>query len=236
MNKDHHVTPGEVILQAAKLEKCYRMGPVTVPVLRGVDLEILHGSWVALLGASGSGKTTLLNLLGSLEQPDKGEILYRGAEYSRMSNLQMVHFRRRQIGFIFQSYHMLPELTVRENVELPGMMDGYNRAELRERSEMLLERVGLKHRIKHRPYELSGGEQQRAAIARALINRPKLVLADEPTGNLDSKTGSGILDIFKQLHAESEPVTIVMVTHDRNVAAMADRIVELQDGLIVGQQ
>ena len=236
MNNDVRMTPGEVILQTRKLEKSYRMGPIVVPVLRGVDLEILHGTWVALLGASGSGKTTLLNLLGSLEHPDQGTILYQGTEYARMSSLQQVHFRRRQIGFIFQSYHMLPELTVRENVELPGMMDGTSRTTLRSRAEELLERVGLKHRIKHRPYELSGGEQQRAAIARALINRPKLVLADEPTGNLDSKTGAGILEIFKQLHAESEPVTIIMVTHDRNVAAMADRIVELQDGLIAGQQ
>jgi len=236
MNNDQMVVrPGEVILQARKLEKSYRMGPVTVPVLRGVDLEILHGIWIALLGASGSGKTTLLNLLGSLEHPDRGEILYQGMEYSRMSRLQQVHFRRRQIGFIFQSYHMLPELTVRENVELPGMLDGVNRRELRDRAEHLLQNVGLAHRIKHRPYELSGGEQQRAAIARALINRPKLILADEPTGNLDSKTGAGILEIFQTMHREKDPVTIAMVTHDRNVARLSDRIVELQDGLILGQ-
>ena len=233
MSEQMENTVAEFLLRAEKLEKGYRMGAVTVPVLKSVDLNIVRGTWVALLGASGSGKTTLLNLLGTLERPDRGEIFYEDRPYSRMTGMQQVYFRRERIGFIFQAYHMLPELTVRENVELPGMFNGGKRQELRRRAELLLEQVGLSHRIKHRPYELSGGEQQRAAIARALINRPNLILADEPTGNLDSKTGAGILEIFQQLHSGPEPVTIVMVTHDRNVAGLSDRIVELRDGLIV---
>ena len=220
----------EIIVRVAELEKSYRLEKVVVPVLRNVSFEIERGSWTALLGASGSGKTTLLNLLGAFESPDRGEIYHKDSPYSRMGRRRLAGFRGREIGFIFQSYHLLPELSVRENVELPGRLIRRPLKELRAQAEKLLEQVGLSHRLRHRPNELSGGEQQRAAIARALINSPSLILADEPTGNLDSRTGGEILEIFKRLHDGN--VSIIMVTHDRNVAALADHIIELKDGMI----
>ena len=195
-------------------------------------MQIEEGSWTALLGASGSGKTTLLNLLGALERPDQGQISFRETVYSAMNNDQASKFRCHNIGFIFQAYHLLPELNVLENVMLPGMLAGRKRKFLEKRGRELLDKVGLSHRLIHHPGELSGGEQQRAAIARSLINMPHLILADEPTGNLDSKTGSGILEIFKEMHAEKNGHTIVMITHDPEVAALADTVLHLKDGVI----
>ena len=225
----------DIIVNVTGLEKSYRLEKVTIPVLKGVEFEVKRGSWVALLGASGSGKTTLLNLIGTLERPDAGEIFFEGLPYSRMDRTRQEVFRRDRIGFIFQAYHMLPELTILENVQLPGMFQGRGHDELRARAEELLVKVGLGHRLKHRANELSGGEQQRAAIARSLINKPSLLLADEPTGNLDSRTGAEILDIFQKLHAASEhPVTVIMVTHDRNIATLANHVIELHDGRIDG--
>ncbi len=221
------------ILKCSGIEKSYKLGRITIPVLKGVEFEVARGSWTALLGASGSGKSTLLNLLGAFEKADSGKIIYDGKSYSEMKRNDLVIFRRRRVGFIFQSFCLLPELNVIENIELPGRMTSVPRKKIRARAAMLLEKVGLSHRIKHRPNELSGGEQQRAAIARAMINQPSLLLADEPTGNLDSKTGEGILEIFNELHSGPEPVSIIMVTHDRNVASMADGIVELKDGVVV---
>ena len=219
-------------IEAKAITKSFQPGRSIVQVLKGVDLTVEDGTWVALLGASGSGKTTLLDIIGTLSRPDAGSVSIDGQDLARMSALQTVNFRRRRIGFVFQAYHMMPELTVIENVMLPGMLDHMNRAELHKRAESLLEQVGLSHRTKHRPNELSGGEQQRAAIARCLMNSPGLILADEPTGNLDSVTGGGILEIFKGIRAKISS-TIVMVTHDRNVASLADRIVELKDGVVV---
>lgn len=224
----------DIILKAEDVFKDYRLGKTVINVLKGINLEIKRGEWVALLGASGSGKTTLLNMLGTLEKHDKGEIFYDDTRFSKLSSRQKIFFRCRKVGFIFQAYHMLPELNVLENVMLPGMLDSCSRVELKKRAFELLERVGLTHRIKHRPNELSGGEQQRAAIARALINSPELVLADEPTGNLDSVTGEGILEIFKDIHSVSKS-TIVMVTHNEEIAKLADRTVFLRDGQIVSE-
>jgi ABC-type lipoprotein export system ATPase subunit len=222
-----------IILGSSALFKSYRLEKISVPVLRGVDLSVSRGEWVALLGASGSGKTTLLNLLGALERPDSGEIVFQGVRYSLMSRRQAAFFRCAKIGFIFQSYHLLPELSALENVMLPGMLGKTDRSQLRKKAGAILDRVGLGGRVKHRPNELSGGEQQRAAIARALINSPDLILADEPTGNLDSGTGLSILEIFKELHRGETAPAIVMVTHDKDVAALASRIITLRDGKIV---
>ncbi len=230
-------TNNDIILKVERLEKQYQLEKVTIPVLKGVDFEVKRGSWVALLGASGSGKTTLLNIIGTLENHNAGEIFYENQPYSQMSRERQVVFRRDNIGFIFQAYHMLPELTILENVQLPGMFQGRPRHELRSRAEELLVNVGLGHRLKHRSSELSGGEQQRAAIARSLINAPSLILADEPTGNLDSKTGAEVLDIFQKMHAAAErPVTVIMVTHDRSIASLANHVIELRDGCICEEE
>ncbi len=223
----------ESFIEVSKVFKSFELGRTIVQVLKGVDLKVERGSWVALLGASGSGKTTLLDIIGTLSRPDSGRVSVGGVDLSAMPPSQLVSFRRRKIGFVFQAYHMMPELSIVENVMLPGMLDGLPKAKRLERAESLLSKVGLGHRFKHRPNELSGGEQQRAAIARCMMNSPSLILADEPTGNLDSVTGGGILELFKSIRSEGEGATIVMVTHDRNVAALADRIVELKDGVVV---
>jgi ABC-type lipoprotein export system ATPase subunit len=223
-------------LEASEVHKSYRIGKKIIPVLNGVNLKVKKGAWIALLGASGSGKTTLLNMLGTLEQPCKGRIVCDGIDYASFGSKQANRFRNERIGFIFQAYHMLPELNLLENVALPGMLGRLTRGGLIEKAERLLERVGLKDRLKHHPAELSGGEQQRAAIARALINSPDLILADEPTGNLDSKTGAGILQIFQELHSEQNGRTIIMITHDQKIAALADTTLLLQDGIINLQQ
>lgn len=221
-----------ICLQCQNVLKGYPVGKNRIEVLKDVNMKIEEGSWTALLGASGSGKTTLLNLLGALERPDRGRISFRETVYSAMNSKQASEFRCHNIGFIFQAYHLLPELNVLENVILPGMLAGRRRKFLEERGRDLLDKVGLSHRLIHHPGELSGGEQQRAAIARSLINMPHLILADEPTGNLDSKTGAGILEIFKELHAEKNGHTIVMITHDPEVAALADAVLHLKDGII----
>lgn len=219
----------EPFLSVQMVTKSFRIASAKIDVLKGVSFSARRGEWLALVGASGSGKTTLLDIVGTISRPDSGRVLIDGADTTAMSARQTVVFRRKKIGFVFQSYHLLPELTVLENAMLPGMLDGRPARACRERAAALLEKVGLSHRLMHRPNELSGGEQQRAAIARALQNEPELLLADEPTGNLDSVTGKGILDIFRSLH-ETGTMTIVMVTHDRTVAALADRILELRDG------
>ncbi len=213
------------VYRTYKLEKSY------IPVLRGVDIDIYRNEWLCLLGASGSGKTTLLNLIGCLEHPDKGAITYNGVNVCNISKKARSRLRIKNIGFIFQAYHLLPELNILENVKLPSMLNGCFGKKAAEKAEALLVKVGLKERLKHRPAELSGGEQQRVAIARALVNDPELVLADEPTGNLDSKTGEGILEIFKELH-NNRARTIIMVTHNPEVARLSDRIAVIRDGKI----
>ena len=221
----------EFYLEADGITKSFTIGKHRIEVLKGVGIRVRRGEWVALLGASGSGKTTLLDIIGTISQPDSGSLVIDGRDLTAISRRELVSFRRKNIGFVFQAYHMLPELNICENVMLPALMENQPKKAVRERAMELLTRVGLSHRVNHRANELSGGEQQRAAIARALMNSPRLLLADEPTGNLDSVTGSGILDLFKEFHADAE-MTIVMVTHDRSVANLADRTVELKDGLL----
>ena len=221
----------EIFLEASGITKSFVIGKHRIDVLKGVGLQVKRGEWVALLGASGSGKTTLLDIIGTISRPDSGSLFCDGRDLTKLHQRELVTFRRRNIGFVFQAYHMLPELNICENVMLPALMENRPKSEVKAQALELLERVGLGHRVNHRASELSGGEQQRAAIARALMNSPRLMLADEPTGNLDSVTGSGILDLFKEFHAEGK-MTIVMVTHDLNVAKLADRMVELKDGLL----
>lgn len=226
-------------IEVTNLHKTYRLGRVEVPVLRGVSLSVESGQWVAILGASGSGKSTLLHLLGGLDRPDTngGSIAYDGRPLSELSPGERNEFRREHVGFVFQFYHLVPELTVLENTLLGAMIRlgrfGYMRESgtLREQARQLLDKAGLSHRLGHKPAQLSGGERQRVAIARALINDPPVLLADEPTGNLDQKTGAELLDVFDTMRGNAKR-TIVMVTHDPRVAARADRVVEMADGLI----
>ena len=221
----------EIVLDLVDVHKTYHAGKNEVPVLSGVNMKVYRNEWVAVLGASGSGKTTLLNLLGTLEKPDKGNIICGNHSYGEMKEREKANFRTEKLGFVFQAYHMFPELSIFENVRLPAMMKGSGKQSKKVAKE-LLEQVGLGHRIDHKPSELSGGEQQRAAIARALINSPDLILADEPTGNLDSQTGEQILEIFKELHNSKLRKTIIMITHDMSVAEYADRKIFLKDGRI----
>lgn len=236
------------LLTAHNLRKTYRLGRVDVPVLRGVGLSVEPGEFVAILGASGSGKSTLLHLLGALDRPDapakragtteaKPTITFDGRELAGASAGVLDLYRRFDVGFVFQFYHLLPELTVVENVTIGGMVAhgrvGYirRRTEIEAYARELLDRVGLGHRLGHRPAELSGGERQRVAIARALINKPRLLLADEPTGNLDRVTGAKTLDLFSDLHRQGQ--TMIIVTHDEATAQRAQRVVRIQDGVLV---
>ena len=225
------------VLQATGLHRTYRMGRVQVPVLRGVDLQVKEGEWLCVLGSSGSGKSTLLHQLGDLDRPDRGHIAWRGRSLTEMRRRERETYRNRAIGFVFQSYHLMPELNVLENVMVASMV-GHDpfawrsmRAEASARAEELLDAFGLGHRFEHRPAELSGGERQRVAMARALVNGPDVVLADEPTGNLDTKTGDGILDVLAERHRLG--LSMVMVTHDPAIAARADRVVKMVDGVVV---
>jgi ABC-type lipoprotein export system ATPase subunit len=221
------------LLDARDLHKRYEMGPRSLEVLRGVSLKIARGDFLALRGASGAGKSTLLHLLGGLDAPNKGEIHFNGKDLAALSNAAAAELRNRKIGFIFQAYHLLPELDALENVCLPARVARTAASEAEARGRELLARVGLKERMEHRPNELSGGEQQRVAIARALINSPELVLADEPTGNLDSRTGGEIMDLLCALRAEHR-TTLVIATHDAEVAGRAPKVAQLTDGRIEG--
>jgi ABC-type lipoprotein export system ATPase subunit len=221
----------EPILSARGLKKTYAVGKRTLEVLRGVDLEIPRGDFIALRGASGTGKSTLLHLIGGLDTPNAGEIIYNGENLATFSESKLTNFRNRRVGFVFQAYHLLPELTALENVCLSARIARTPAAAAEKRGRELLARVGLGERLEHKPSELSGGEQQRVAIARALVNEPELLLADEPTGNLDSHTGGEIIELLKQLRAEKN-MTLVIATHDAKVAATAPRVIELVDGLI----
>ena len=221
----------EILLSARGLKKTYLMGKRSLEVLRGVDIEIARGDFVALRGASGTGKSTLLHLLGGLDTPNAGEIFFDGQNVSHFSDSELTHFRNRRVGFVFQAYHLLPELTALENVCLPARVARTSVGAAVQRAEQLLTRVGLQDRLDHKPSELSGGEQQRVAIARALINEPELLLADEPTGNLDSHTGSEIIELLKSLRPEKQ-MTLIIATHDSKVAASAPRVIEIIDGQI----
>jgi lipoprotein-releasing system ATP-binding protein len=226
------------ILKAENVHKSYKMGATRVVVLKGVNLVVREGEFVAIVGASGSGKSTLLHLLGGLDRPDKGVIQFQGRDVNRMSARELNKYRNETVGFVFQFYHLLDELNVLENVVLPAMISrsilGWlvARHGARRRGAELLEQLGLGERARHKPYQLSGGERQRAAIGRALMNQPKLLLADEPTGNLDSATGNGILNVLETLHRAGQ--TIVLVTHDERVARRAQRTITLIDGRIRG--
>ncbi|MEM3829189.1 MAG: ABC transporter ATP-binding protein [Conexivisphaerales archaeon] len=209
------------------------MGKVTVQALRGVSFVVKEGEFLAVLGPSGSGKSTLLHLIGCLDRPDEGEIIIEGRNVLELSDDELADLRLKRIGFVFQFFNLLPRLTALENVELPLMLAGVSDKESREEAKKLLELVGLGERLNHRPSELSGGEQQRVAIARALINNPKLILADEPTGNLDTKSGWEIVNLMRRLNEEMKQ-TFIVVTHDPQIAEVADRIIYLKDGLIEG--
>ena len=221
----------EILLSARGLKKTYVVGKRLLEVLRGVDVDIGRGDFVALRGASGTGKSTLLHLIGGLDTPNAGEIFFAGQNVSRFSEGELTRFRNRRVGFVFQAYHLLPELTALENVCLPARIARIATGNAAKRAGELLARVGLRDRLDHKPSELSGGEQQRVAIARALINEPVLLLADEPTGNLDSKTGGEIMELLQSLRAEKQ-MTLVIATHDAKVAAAAPRVIELVDGRI----
>jgi ABC-type lipoprotein export system ATPase subunit len=221
----------EPLLRATGLRKTYRIGSRLVEVLRGVDLTVEPGEFVALRGASGAGKSTLLHLLGGLDRPNHGEIKFRGQSHAALTDNELAKLRVAHVGHIFQAYHLLPELDAVENVALPARVARMDVAEAEKRARELLRRVGLEHRLEHRPTELSGGEQQRVAIARALVNQPLLILADEPTGNLDSQTGEEILNLLCELRTERN-ATLVIATHDSRVATRAPRVVELVDGAL----
>jgi ABC-type lipoprotein export system ATPase subunit len=221
------------LLVTRALRKSYVMGRRTLEVLRGIDLTVERGGFTALRGASGAGKSTLLHLLGGLDLPNAGEILFDGTDLRALAPRALAQWRNRRVGFIFQAYHLLPELSALENVMLPARLARVAPAEAARRAGALLERVGLGLRLEHRPYELSGGEQQRVAIARSLVNAPDLILADEPTGNLDSRTGEEIIQLLEALRAE-RGATLVMATHDARIAARARRVLELADGQLVG--
>jgi ABC-type lipoprotein export system ATPase subunit len=224
------------ILTAKDIHKSYRMGQNRLDVLKGLDIAVEKGDFVAVTGASGSGKSTLLHILGGLDRPDRGNVQFMGKRIDRFGSGRMNRFRNRQVGFVFQFYHLLDELSVLDNVVLPAMVSSgilgwlANRRSARKRAFELLEMVSLADRVKHKPYQLSGGERQRVAIARALANDPELLLADEPTGNLDSETGNGILTILETLNRGGQ--TIVMVTHDERMSRRANRLVKLSDGRI----
>ena len=221
------------MIEARNVHKEYVMGKVVLPVLKGVSLKIDAGAFVAIGGPSGAGKSTLLHLLAGLDAPTRGEVLWEGQTLSRISDAKRAAFRNRMVGVVFQFYHLLPELSALENILLPGLVNGYRpRRELRARAEACLSEVGLGKRSRHRPSELSGGEQQRVAIARALVNEPKALLCDEPTGNLDSKTGAAIVELLVQLHRQ-RGTALVLVTHQASLSALADRVVKLEDGRIV---
>jgi ABC-type lipoprotein export system ATPase subunit len=221
------------LVAAHGLRKSYLMGKRTLEVLRGIDLVVARGEFLALRGASGAGKSTLLHLLGGLDLPNAGEISFDGMDLRGLSARGLARWRNRRVGFIFQAYHLLPELSALENVALPARVARTAPAEAARRAAALLERVGLSQRLEHRPYELSGGEQQRVAIARALVNEPDLILADEPTGNLDSHTGADIIQLLQALREERQ-ATFILATHDAHIAARAQRVVELADGQLGG--
>jgi ABC-type lipoprotein export system ATPase subunit len=221
----------EVLLSAKGLYKTYMLGQRSLEVLRGVDVELQRGEFLALRGASGAGKSTLLHLLGGLDMPSRGEVLLAGRNLATLGRRDLARLRRKEVGFIFQAYYLLPELDALENVCLPARMARTPAAEAEARGRELLARVGLKERLEHKPYELSGGEQQRVAIARAMINQPDLILADEPTGNLDSHTGEEIIELLCALRAEKQ-TTLIMATHDAHLAARAPKVVELVDGQV----
>ncbi len=219
------------LLELLDIRKSYGAGPGTIEVLKGITMSVGAGETIALVGPSGAGKTTLLHIMGTLDLPTGGSLLFQGEEIFRRRESALATFRNRTIGFVFQFHHLLPEFTALENVMMPGLIDRQRRRDVEEKAAALLGKVGLGHRLTHRPTELSGGEQQRVAIARALLHSPALLLADEPTGNLDRKSSDGVHDLLRQLHDELG-ITLIIVTHNERLASSMGKIVQLEDGRI----
>ena len=220
----------EPVIRVSDLHKNYRMGSDTIHALNGVDCAIRENEYVAVMGPSGSGKSTLMNIIGCLDRPTTGEYWLSGENVSKLGDKSLARVRNRRIGFVFQTFNLLPRATALQNVEIPLMYGGVGRRQRRSRARETLERVGLKDRMKHKPSELSGGQRQRVAVARALVNEPEILLADEPTGNLDSRTGEDIMDLFDALHDAGQ--TIILVTHETHIADRAHRHVHLHDGVV----
>lgn len=218
------------VISVRNLTKTYQMGTTVVKALQSIDLDIFTNEFIALMGPSGSGKSTLMNLLGCLDTPTEGQYILGGENVAEMDDNQLANVRNRKIGFVFQTFNLLPRLSALENVALPLVYAGVNKEKRTERSRTVLETVGLGDRVEHKPNELSGGQRQRVAVARALVNDPTIILADEPTGNLDSKTSEEIMEMFENLHRAGN--TIILVTHEPDIAEYAHRIVRLKDGMI----
>jgi putative ABC transport system ATP-binding protein len=218
------------IIRFTDVHKVYDAGENSVHALRGLDFDVDPGEFIAIMGPSGSGKSTLMHIVGCLDVPTQGEYILAGTPVSQMSSRELARIRNKRVGFVFQTFNLLPRATIQRNVELPMLYAGLGRTERREKAVQALQRVGLADRAKHVPSQLSGGQRQRVAIARALVNEPAIVLADEPTGNLDRKTGQEILGIFDELHEQGH--TVILVTHDNEVAARARRVIRIVDGLI----
>lgn len=218
------------VIETSKISKVYRMGAEIINALKSIDIEILRGEYVAFMGPSGSGKSTLMNIIGCLDTPTSGKYVLNGNDVSDLTEDELAEIRNKEIGFVFQTFNLLPRASALENVAMPLIYAGYNKSDRHDKAYDVLESVGLGSRAKHKPNELSGGQRQRVAIARALVNDPSIILADEPTGNLDSKTSYEIMGLFQDLHDKGN--TIIMVTHEDDIAHYAHRIVRLRDGLV----
>lgn len=223
-----------MLIEIKNLKKIYSLGDIEVPALNGVDLEIEPNEYLAIMGPSGSGKSTMMNIIGCLDVPTEGEYRLNNRDVSKLSDDELAVIRNKEIGFVFQTFNLLPRADALHNVELPMIYSGLNRTQRRQMAMEALERVGLGDRVHHKPNELSGGQRQRVAIARALVNKPSIILADEPTGNLDSKTGQEIMEIFEQLYSAGN--TIILITHEEYIARYSNRTVRLLDGLIQSDQ
>lgn len=220
----------ESLIKITNIKRNFSLGNETVYVLKGIDLDIKKGEYVALMGPSGSGKSTLMNLLGCLDTPTSGNYILNGKDVSKMKDDELAEIRNKEIGFVFQTFNLLPRTTALDNVALPMIYAGYSKAERVARATDVLQQVNLADRMDHQPNQLSGGQRQRVAIARALVNKPSIILADEPTGNLDSKTSVEIMKLFGDIHAKGN--TVILVTHEEDIAAYAHRVIRLRDGLI----
>jgi putative ABC transport system ATP-binding protein len=218
------------LIKITNLKRDFILGSETIYVLKGIDLEINKGEYVALMGPSGSGKSTLMNLLGCLDTPTSGSYILNGKDVSKMHDDELAEIRNKEIGFVFQTFNLMPRTTALDNVALPMVYAGYSKTERNERANEVLKQVNLAYRMDHKPNELSGGQRQRVAIARALVNKPSIILADEPTGNLDSKTSEEIMGLFNEIHNNGN--TVILVTHEEEIAAYAHRIIRLRDGII----
>lgn len=220
----------ENLIRITSIKRDFQLGSETINVLKGIDLNIKKGEYVALMGPSGSGKSTLMNLLGCLDTPTSGQYILNGKDVSKMVDDELAEIRNKEIGFVFQTFNLLPRTTALDNVALPMIYAGFSKAERSERAKEVLNQVGLGDRMDHQPNQLSGGQRQRVAVARALVNRPSIILADEPTGNLDSKTSEEIMKLFGEIHANGN--TVILVTHEEEIAMHAHRVIRLKDGLI----